>query len=164
MISDQRSGVTGYAQSGFFRWYGSSMYHTTEYKQDTAHTYVRKICLTCGALIDGETNQYWEQYVTSCSCLRLNVDVTILDTTPFNPYSTWVFPFRSQYYGETKYLESDMPGYLSAPTDFRSMQIQHTSTHTWTNVPCDLLGQNDNTTRWGSGADLTCIHGWIYTK
>lgn len=53
----------------------------------------------------------------------MNVDTTIMDTTPFNPYSTWqpgtYGPFLTEFSGETKYLGTDMP-----TSNFSTMQVQ----------------------------------------
>ncbi len=55
--------------------------------------------------------------------LRLNVDTTIMNITPWNPNSAWIpglyGPFWTELMGEAKYVGSDVP-----TTTFASVQVQ----------------------------------------
>lgn len=115
---------------------------------------------------DGSTHYYAEVYTPSCLCIRSFVnDGRLLQSTWFNPFNAWTTPFSTNFYGETKYIQSDMPGTAAAPTTFGTttypMQAQ-VYNNSFINQPCNLQGRNDSTTvgpqppRWGRGANNGC--------
>jgi hypothetical protein len=125
----------GYAQIGFFRYWGGCTYFTSESDSGYPAGYYRNIHTEFGCLKANGRNQYWEQYVQAANGgsggLRLNVDSTIMDTTLFNPFTSWCQqcgPFHTEFLGETKYLGTSMP-----TSNFSSMQVQLYD-NSWTNA------------------------------
>lgn len=120
----------GYAQIGFFQYWGSCEYYTTEYNRDNSDSvFHRHIHTEYGCLSDNAQHQYWVQYRSGQ--LYMNVDVTVMDITPFNPYTYWKWgtygPFQTQFTTETKYITTDI-----AASIFQQMQVQrYNDTWTW---------------------------------
>jgi hypothetical protein len=120
-------GNNGYAQMGFFRDVTESCpYYTSESDQIYGQTFFRHIHTEYGCLPTNQLNRYWVQYIPSTGLLRMNVDVTIMDTTTWNPYLNWAAPFSTDFDSETKYIGSDVPA-----TNYRSMQVQQGINHGW---------------------------------
>src|SRR5439155_26901019 len=68
---------------------------------------------------DGEVHHDWQQYDGACGCIHSNIDVTRFMDSTFNPKAGWwQYPFSPQFFGETKYLESNMPGWSTCQTTF----------------------------------------------
>jgi hypothetical protein len=65
---------------------------------------------------------------------------TIYDTTNFDPtYYAWDSPWDSQFYGETNYLQDNMPGVAATHAVFSSVGYKRCYTcTTWTTPPTDL--------------------------
>lgn len=163
MISDV-VGVSSYAQSGFMRFWGdATMRHFVEYRRNANTAFVRTVCFTQACLLqDPSVYQYWIAYQPACGpCIQMFYNGTILNSTPFNPYTSWTQPFRPQFFGETTYLESDVPGSYAAPSEFRNLLVQRTSDDGWGAAWCYLTPRKD-TSRWGLNAD-SCTHFWIWT-
>lgn len=53
-----------------------------------------------------------------------NVDVTILQVTPFGPYGSWQYPFETQWFGETAHAESNIPGSNGTRTPIYGIEVQ----------------------------------------
>lgn len=124
--------TSGYAQMGFYRGWGSCNYFTAEYDRDVNDVYHRFIDPHGnGCLQDGGQNQYWVQYINGA--LRMNVDVTIMAVTPWNPYTYWNLnygPWHTEFDSETKYLGSDVP-----TTAFNAMEVQQFNDSWTTTLP-----------------------------
>jgi hypothetical protein len=133
-----------YAQSGEYRIYGSLSYLFAQYND--CGTPTTKIG---SAITYGTSNQDWEQYLPSCSCESLNIDVHQFLTTSFNPLTAWTYPFRNEWLGETHYTASDIPGNPSVGyTTYTTMQVQQQTSNTWTNTLPTISYFNDNSARW----------------
>jgi hypothetical protein len=90
-------------------------------------------------------------------------------TTPFDPWCTyysdgqWQGPwsFEPQYFGETNYGESDVPGLPGAVANFFSLLIQSVDTGQYRGTPCYLWGWSE--ARYHASAD-SCTNMWIWTQ
>lgn len=125
--------TAGWAQSGYIRWYGSSIYHFAQYRRNSSTAWVTKIGST--ALTAGSSYKYWQQSIYNSSAgqwqIRDNVNSTVLLQTNFNTFSYWNEPFSVQWSGETDYAQSDVPGSSSATAKFSNMQVQRYSDDGW---------------------------------
>jgi hypothetical protein len=123
------AGKGGYAQSGYYRYYGSPLYHFAQYRQTATSKYVTKF--STNTIAAGGTYRYWQQSVYNSAAaqwqIRDNYNTTIILQTNFNTFSAWTLPLSVQFEGETKYAESDIPGTTSAKAHFSSMQVQRFS-------------------------------------
>jgi hypothetical protein len=141
--------TTGWAQSGYIRWYGSSIYQFAQYKKDTATGYVTKLGATVGA---GAPYQYWQQSIWNASAgqwqIRDNYNTTILLQTNFNTFSSWSEPFGVQWEGETQYSQSDVPGTSGATAHFSSMQVQREIDNGWQSGLPTLAHPTDTSSRY----------------
>src|ERR1035437_846487 len=134
-----------YAQTGFVRFYGTPDYF---FSQDNRCTGVIDTVLGASPAY-GQTHHYWTQWNPFCSCLNELVDVSIFQTTSFDPRLAWTQPFSNQWLGETHYLATDMPGNPSVGyTTFTQMQVELDSSKTWTNTLPALYYQDDNIFRY----------------
>jgi hypothetical protein len=135
-------GTGGWAQSGYYRWYGSSIYHFAQFRQTTSSKLYTKIGTT--ALTAGSAYRYWQQTLYNSTAgqwqIRDNVNSTILLQTNFNTFTAWTTPLSVQFEGETKYAASDVPGSSSAPASFTGMQVQRYSDDQWTSTLPALYG------------------------
>ena len=89
----------------------------------------------------GEIHQYWQQYGGSGQILS-NVDTMTFQVLN-NAFQTWTAPFLVQYFGETLYRESDMPGTDSQVTTFSDMQVQNLIGDAWVATPNVMEVKND---------------------
>ena len=130
MIAENESagGARGYVQSGYLRYWNGCTYWTTEYNKGPGDTFHRHIHTEDGCKTFG-SNRYWVQYIPSTGFERMNVDSTVLDTTPWDIYVEWAahLPFEPEFSGETKYIGSDIPGTSSNTTTLGSLQVQQFS-------------------------------------
>lgn len=129
--------IPGLLRWASFQGYGACAYFASEWHRDGyelndyRHVHTEYGCLTANT-----ANHYWVQYVGSDNGgngdLRMNVDLTVMDYTPWNPYAYWLpasyGPFSTQFAAETKYLGTDIP-----TSNFSSMQVQQFD-DTWTNT------------------------------
>lgn len=143
------SNRTGWAQSGYIRWYGSSIYHFAQYRKNGSTAYVTKIGST--ALATGASYQYWQQSLYNSTAgqwqVRQNVNTTVLLQTNFDTFSSWTQPYLVSWSGETNYTASDVPGTSSAPARFSSMQVQLYSDDSWTST-LPALGVGSQSSRY----------------
>lgn len=148
-----------YAQAGFVRVYDTDDYFFAQ--SDDCGT----VDTTFGASPTfNQTHQYWVQWVPSCSCLRQNVDVTIFQSTPWNPKSVWSRPFSNQWLGEVHYKASDIPGNPTEGfTSYTSMQVQKSSTSDWTNTLPSTTAVNTDTSRYNHSGGIVDNFMTIWT-
>lgn len=139
----------GWAQSGFERGYGGSLrFFAQQYNGATG-----SLQTVYGGLTQaGEVHRYWQQTLNDCPglawCIHSNIDLTRFLTSTFNPFTYWVQPFSQQFFGETAYRESDMPGRSSSRTSFSDIQVQDYWGN-WAPIPSPFLTGYVDSTRWG---------------
>lgn len=124
-------GSGGYAQTGFMRYAGARTKNFAEYNPGGSGSTFTRVFGNAN-LVSGDLYHYWQLYSTNCppleaggpnrSCIVLKVNDATLSYTNFNPYSAWSTPFSNQYFGETTYQESTIPGTSAVPTDFNNAQ------------------------------------------
>lgn len=117
----------GYAQVGYMRQRDGVVRDFWEYDPDGTGPIGRtRLHTTLTPRADGEEHQYWVKYETlnACNCLQLIVDGTVYVNTPFNPFTTFTQPFANQWFGETTFCESDVPGRPGTTARFSQLQIQ----------------------------------------
>jgi hypothetical protein len=140
MIANTAGG--SWLQSGYFRSYGTSMFHFAQYKPLGGGVYD-----VFGDVVPtGEVHHYWQQYLPDSSgAFHSNVDSTrFINATP----SGWS-GYSGQYFNETRYHSSDVPGTAASPAPFSNVQIEG-STAIWSAVPTSYLTPvNHNPSRWG---------------
>lgn len=142
-------GGDGYAQTGFMKYEGAHTRNFAEYSQNSPGTFYR--VFGNANLLDGDLYHYWQLYSTNCppleaggqarSCIVLKINSATISYTNFNPYSSWASPFNNQYFGETTYQESRIPGTVSTPTDLNVSQWL--SPAGWQNLRCQDLVRQD---------------------
>jgi len=131
MVADNLGGP-GYSQSGHFRWYGSAIYPFAETNPGSGFSrvidYARPI--TPGTAHTAKTG-----FTTSCAavpaCFKNYWDGQFLSQSLFNPNTQFTFPFSAQFFGETTYAESDVPGSATAPEVFGGVQTQNHFSNAW---------------------------------
>jgi len=139
------NGFLQYAQAGFIRWYGSPDYFFAQDNDGGAPRTTFGVALANY----GETHQYWDQWSAGCNCVQEVVDVTIFQSTPYNPRTAWTQPFSNQWLGEVKYTASDMPGNSTEGwTTYTLMQVQLAANSLWTNTLPVIGYVNNNPARW----------------
>ena len=103
-----------------------------------------------GAIVNvGEVHTYWQQnYPDSQGQYHSNVDTTRLINVPQGQlYFGWS-AFSEQFFGETAYHSSDIPGGATFPASFNNLQVQ-TGISTFQPIPCPFLQSNNQTpARW----------------
>jgi hypothetical protein len=159
MIGDGYAGG-GIAQSGFFRWYGSPDHFFAEDAIGLTQY------LTVGVAPSyNERHHYWEQYDPGCSCIREIVDLTIFQ----NDYAwpQWHTPWYSQWFGETHYTASDMPGTPSALTLYSGLQGQIPGYNFWVNTGSETPANQypNRYTQYGIFYDPSLLYSfyiWTY--
>lgn len=135
---------SGWAQSGYFRSYGSSITYFSQIASDSTHF---QTVFRYNPIL-GSTHAYRSLYWSGCGCIQTTVDSTVFQQSTFNPYGRWSFPFVPQFFGETAYRESDMPGLSSSPMTFWGLGVQRYTDDVLVSIPCILLSRVDST-RWG---------------
>lgn len=134
----------GWSQSGYFRSYGTGLLNFSQVND--GHGYLRNA--TVAGPAPGSTHTYWQQYIRD-GTIRSNVDGTILQIPPFNPYFSWAFPFSPQFFAEARYRESDVPGSSGNPVTFSSLTVQRSADDSFVTIPGDVLNQpRDDSGRW----------------
>lgn len=115
---------------GFFQGYGQCTYYASEYRRDSGDTFHRSLRTDYGCLPTNATAHYWVQYINAS--IRMNVNTTVMATTPWSPYSYWDYnrygPFSAQFSAETTFLGSNVP-----TSRFGQMQVQQFN-DAWTNT------------------------------
>ena len=153
MITDFR----GWAQTGFLRAGPIGEAHFAQQSLDgTSWSTVFG-----SQVADGEVHHDWQQYDGGCGCIHSNVDVTRFMDSTFNPKLSWVYPYGAEFFGETKYLETNMPGWNTSQTTFSGLQVQNFSNDNgWYTPPeWSYWSSNDNTNRWNQGDPRESVGG-----
>lgn len=121
-----------YSQAGYFRGYGQSTYHFSEFRRSNVDPFERRLMLEWGALGNGASYRYETEYYPGCSCLTNRAGNSEISRTWFNPYVAWPsFPWSLQWSGETIYPQSNVPGINTARTRFFDMQVEYESDGAW---------------------------------
>ncbi len=118
-------------QSGYIRWWGSGTYHFGEYKYQNDR--FRRICFVCGVLPDGGQNAYWAAVVSGAGYAV--VDATIMLQTPPGQHPS-LFEPGAQFFAETKYSNTDIPGRTTARAHF--LGLYWYDSLAWHPLPCGL--------------------------
>lgn len=160
MIADHYG--AGWAQSGYFRYYGASqLFHWSEFSlngsswQDT---------FLPGPAYVNESYWYLQNWAPSCDgnagfpCIQMKVGGTIISETPFDPYGNWTEPFSPEWFGETSYRESDVPGVPAARVSFSQMLVEDWNGAYLTSLP-PLLARRDY--NYASGQNAYCMDPWL---
>ncbi len=162
MLSSHFGG--GWAQTGYIRWYNHVTVHFSQWVASPGGASGTKFGAT--TLYRDELHQYWTLRAASPNCPKTSqclvghVDQTTWFYTDFDPVGPWSTPFRQQYYGETGYGESDVPGVSTAKTGFNYMQYVN-SNNTWTTEGCGLITLNE-IGRWANET-ISCSWRRIWT-
>jgi hypothetical protein len=140
------TGLWGYAQTGALRYRNDVTYHFFEYNATgISGLNYRRIGPEFGAsnpLANGEIHRYWVQFSPSKGAEEMNIDISNIADTPFNPYAVWNLPLSVQYFGESIHQGTDTPGYVSNPALFTNMQAQAFNDVFYPNVPA-MTAAND---------------------
>lgn len=142
MIAD--TGGNGWLQSGFFRDYGTGINNFAQYYNANYG-----IVDIVGAVVNpGETHRYWQQrYGDSQGVFHSNVDTTRLINTS-NLMDGWA-GLSQQFFNETRYKSSDVPGTSTSKTQFTNIQTENYN-GVFAPIPSPFLtGYDDNAARWG---------------
>jgi hypothetical protein len=142
--------LNGWAQTGTLRRYGARTHHWWQWTACNGcflHEGIHYQDLT-----DGEVHQYWTGYIgsgcpNSNSCLALRTDTTTWNKTDFDPNGTWPGPWLTQYFGETVYYGSDVPGRPTGKQNFNDMKSQSSPT-TWESQRCGMVVIDHIPERW----------------
>jgi hypothetical protein len=128
-LGDSGGSYPRYAQAGYWRQTPTgSLRFYSQWNAGDGAGYVATVGSTVGV---GTTNAYTVKWIASCSCLGLYANAAQLDSTPFNPFSAWSYPFDAHFFGSATYDQSDMPGTSSAKTRFSMIQVQDLATDAW---------------------------------
>ena len=109
-------------------------------------------------LVDGSTFNFWEQYSGACHCEHANVNSSQFDTTPFDPTVWFSAPLQTQFLGEVKYLQDDMPGTgtQNSAEVFSSLKEQQATTGSFVPLGCGSTAVNDQPSAWGGPFVANC--------
>jgi len=132
------SGAAGdaYVQSGTMYRYGDPC--VTEWAEQTPGAaygftdyYVPNACSA-----NKNTNQYWQQmyFTGSTYVYRSNVNSTIIHQTSWDPLNYLNTPYFVAAMAETTYPQSDVPGTVSLPYDYNSLQVQSYFDDSWSDA------------------------------
>lgn len=109
-----------YAQAGTFWGYGlPCVYEFVEQAKNDVHT--RKL-IRCTA--DGERHAYRNLMTGNPYRVVSYIDGVGEMVSNYDPFDTWQEPFDIQFMGETKYLQSDIPGIPNYKENFTAMGVQ----------------------------------------
>jgi hypothetical protein len=146
----------GWSQTGFLKWQGGLTHDFMQWTRCRSGCAVHTIELGTHRYA-GDQHLYQEKYGSSTqfgcgnssSCLAMRVDGDTNATTDFDPNGLWSGPWINQYYGETLYAGSDVPGNSANHTDYHLMKIQRSSDpNDYVSQPCDMRVSNSFPTRW----------------
>jgi hypothetical protein len=146
----------GWAQTGFLKWYGGLTHDFMQWTRCRSGCTVHTVELGTHRFA-GDQHLYQEKYGSSSQfgcpnsahCLAMRVDGDTFATTDFDPNGIWSGPWVNQYFGETLYAGSDVPGNVSNMTEYHLMAIQQSSDpNDFVSQPCDMRVRDDFTNRW----------------
>lgn len=131
MIAD--SGGNGWLQSGYLRAYAQGdITFSQEFNPYTIGLYTK----FQNIVNSGSVYLYWQQNIGST--YYSNVDTTRLISVSSASLTYAWSGYSQQFFGGDKYLSSDMPGGVSYPGSWNSIQIQDGSDN-WHNLPSPYL-------------------------
>lgn len=104
-------------------------------------------------------------YYADCRCLRANIDGSVgWYSSSFDPKQVWgAQPWSPQFFAETGYLQSDVPGRQSTPTAYSALGAQRFDNGQLMGMPCILSAATDNPSRWGRTSS-SCTAFTVWTK
>lgn len=148
-----------WVQSGYERGYGTAVRHFSQVMSQNPYQF----STIYGSYFPyNEDHRYWQQYDPATGRILSNVDTTNFLVTQFRPLNYWPTPFQSQFFGEVRYLQSDVVGTTALKAGFWNIQTQRYD-NTWQSIPCPYLwGYNDQPSRW-TYQGVTCTAFHIYT-
>lgn len=151
-----RNGDGGYSQAGFFFQPSTQCNNPyAEYNPTGAgYAFTRVVhteyCYRNGSLLRPEVRfVYRGDTCTFNTCLLNLIDGVKMSTTNFDILGTFMTPYSPQFYGETRYRESNVPGSASAPTQYTEMSVQRFSDDQWQAGVSGLAVRNDYLGHWG---------------
>lgn len=100
----------------------------------------------------GDMHDYEIHYVVACSCFHLDIDGTQKLATTWSPYQKWGSqPWAPQWFGETKYADSEIPGTSSVKENFTLLKVQRMANHGIDDVTCSftMATINSLSSVWG---------------
>lgn len=109
-----------YAQAGTFWGYGLPCVYSFVEQTQSNHQPFREL-IACTN--DGERHAY-RNLMTGQYNVTSSVDGINYMISSYNPFALWDSPFDIQFMGETKYLQSDVPGIESSKEQFTAMGVQ----------------------------------------
>lgn len=142
--------TTGWAQSGYIRWWGSSIYHFAQHKRNSSSGYTTKLgsIPTTGSTYTYSEVSYFDS-TTSNWQIKEMVNSTVLQHTNWDTFANWTEPFEVAWDGETAYRESDVPGLSTAKAHFTNMQVQWFNDDKWYAASNSALyGSVPTSSRW----------------
>jgi hypothetical protein len=164
MIAEINTGGNYWAQVGYerngaytgYRWFSQFMNNT-----GAPETWYSPNPQTSQLGIQHTFRVLWQP---SCDCFRAYIDSTVVDQSSFNPFFTWPTfqPWSPQFFAETGWLESDVPGTPGSPLPFRSLGAQRVTDDVVENMPCTMTSFNDNPARWGQSSS-NCQNFTVWT-
>lgn len=160
MIAD--SAGRGWLQSGYLRAYGQPMVHVSQFYNP--NFYGGPVTRFGSEILAGEVHRYWQQYYPDSEGeWHSNVDSTrFINTSPGVLTYGWA-GYSQQFFGETRYLSSDMPGGVSYPSSFDSIQVQVSPTD-WVFIPSPFLTGLNQNSRWAyNPTSSTSFDIWTQT-
>lgn len=112
-----------------------------------------------------EDHEYWQTLNSANGRMYSNVDGYNFLSTTFPVFNHWGTPLQSEFLGEVRYLESDIPGYWPNATGFWNISTQRRSDHSWQYIPCPyLVSLNSQPSRWAvEGVSCTSFHIYTHT-
>jgi hypothetical protein len=119
-------------EAGYIRWWNSGTYHFGEYHY--LDEKMRRICFACGVLPDGGVNAYWAAVAGGVGYAV--VDLTIMLQTPVGHHPSTFEP-AAQFFGETKYMNTDIPGRTTAKAHFQGLR-RYDNSGVWQPIPCGI--------------------------
>jgi hypothetical protein len=157
---------TGWAQSGYVRWYNHC---TVTFTQDAVINAVKSTTYgtTCQQ-DEGQLNTFTEKYDGGCECIYEMENSRILHYTGFDPKGYWTSPWDPEFFGEAAYLESDIPGNSVDPSTFSALKYQGAD-GSFYSYECQVLTAKDQGTAMRSDGQQwyiktsTCPGFNIYT-
>lgn len=158
MIADPTSQYH-YAQSGFLR---NDTLGYRAFAESNSGTGGGTI-LDTTTVSAGGTYHFWEQYVVSCGCIRMNIGSHVIAQTAFNPYLAWNYPFEPQFFNEVQYPQDNQAGSVTYPVVYTSHQYQRVSDDGWETSGCTMLTDNQDPTHWAI-TKVGCTDFNVYTS
>ncbi len=143
----------GWAQSGYIRWWGSSIYHFAQHKRSSSTGYTTKLgsIPTTGSTYTYSEVSYWNSTAGQWQINEM-VNSTVIQHTNWNTFTDWHEPLAVEWFGETKYRESDVPGLSTSKAHFTNMQVQWFSDDNWYAASNSALNGTTDSSRWARSA------------